>query len=83
MLPFSDFKFASDLNQKILLNANGIGREVKRSRIPKAVKGRTTTQCKEADEADCTPRLVMAKTVVEEYGDLYIDKYLGYLEIRN
>jgi hypothetical protein len=56
---------------------------VKRSRIPKAVKGRTTTQCKEADEADCTPRLVMAKTRVEEYGGLYIDKYLGYLEIRN
>lgn len=83
MLPFSDFNSASDLNQKILLNANGRSPEVKRSRIPKAVKGRTTTQCKEAGEADCTPRLVMVKTMVEEYGGLYIDKYLGYLEIRN
>ena len=73
MLPFSDFKFASDLNEKILINANGRSREVKRSRISKAVKGRTTMQCKEAGEADCTPRLGMAKTTVEEYGlEVYI-----------
>jgi hypothetical protein len=53
-------------------------------KISKGVKGRTTTQCKEAGEEDCTPRLGMAKITMEEYGlEVYIDKYLGYHEIRN
>jgi hypothetical protein len=37
-------------------------------KISKGVKGRTTTQCKEAGEEDCTPRLGMAKITMEEYG---------------
>jgi hypothetical protein len=63
MLPFPDFKFASDLIKCEWKKSRG-----EEMKISKGVKGRTTTQCKEAGEEDCTPRLGMAKITMEEYG---------------